>query len=144
MLNAVLGGNLSSRLFQSIREERGLAYAVYSGVESYHDCGQFTVYAGTDPKKVPEVLDLTLAELGRVKTELIDDDELRRAKAHLRGGMLLSLESTGSRMSRAARQEIYYGRHVDVDAALGELEAVTSESRCAASRARCSARERSP
>jgi len=127
VLSAVVGGNMSSRLFQVIREERGLAYSVYSGVTSFNDCGQFSVYAGTDPKNVPEVLDLTMKELGRIKTEPMPEEELQRAKDHLRGSMLMGLESTGSRMSRLARQEMVFGRHVSVDEALKGLEAVRPE-----------------
>ncbi len=127
VLNAVLGGNLSSRLFQVIREEHGLAYSVYSGLSSFEDCGQLTVYAGTDPKNVGDVLDLTLRELSRIKTEPIPDDELDRAKAHLRGSTLMGLESTGARMSRMARQEMTFGKHIPVEEALVSFEAVTSD-----------------
>lgn len=127
VLNAVLGGNLSSRLFQVIREQHGLAYSVYSGLSGFQDCGQFTVYAGTDPKNVADVLDLTLRELTRIKSEPIPDDELARAKAHLRGSTLMGLESTGARMSRAARQEMTFGRHIPVERALESFEAVTSD-----------------
>lgn len=127
VLNAVLGGNLSSRLFQVIREQHGLAYSVYSGLSSFEDCGQFTVYAGTDPKNVGDVVDLTLRELGRIKSEAVPSEELERAKAHLRGSTLMGLESTGARMSRAARQEMTFGRHIRVEDALARFEAVTSE-----------------
>jgi predicted Zn-dependent peptidase len=127
VLNAVLGGNLSSRLFQVIREEHGLAYSVYSGLSSYQDCGQLTVYAGTNPKNVGEVLDLTLRELSRIKAEPIPDAELSRAKAHLRGSTLMGLESTGARMSRMARQEMTFGKHIPVEDALVSFEAVTSD-----------------
>ncbi len=127
VLNAILGGNMSSRLFQVIREERGLAYSVYSGVSSFSDCGQFGIYAGTDPKNVSEVLDLTLKELGRIKSEPVSPEELQRAKDHLRISMLMGLESTGSRMSRAARQEMVFGRHLSVDEALKGIGAVTRE-----------------
>ncbi len=127
VLNAVLGGNLSSRLFQVIREEHGLAYSVYSGISSYQDCGQFTVYAGTAPKNIPEVLDLTLRELTRIKSEPVPTEELERAKAHLRGATLMGLESNGARMSRAARQEMTFGRHIAVEKALASFKKVTSE-----------------
>jgi predicted Zn-dependent peptidase len=127
VLNAVLGGNLSSRLFQVIREERGLAYSVYSGIWSFSDCGQFTVYAGTDPKSVGDVLELTLGELGRIKAEPLPADELERAKAHVRRATLMSLESTGARMSRAARQEMTFGRHFSIEETLEGFDAVTSE-----------------
>jgi predicted Zn-dependent peptidase len=127
VLNAVLGGNLSSRLFQVIREEHGLAYSVYSGLSSFQDCGQFTVYAGTDPKHVGDVLDLTLRELSRIKTEPVANEELERAKAHLRRSTLMGLESTGARMSRAARLEMTFGHHLTVEDALAGYAAVTSE-----------------
>lgn len=127
VLNALLGGNLSSRLFQVIREEHGLAYSVYSGVSSFQDCGQFTIYAGTDPKNVGAVLDLTMRELSRVKAEPVPAEEIERAKAHLRGSTLMSLESTGARMSRAARQEMTFGRHISVEEALESFATVTSE-----------------
>ena len=127
VLNAVLGGNLSSRLFQVIREQHGLAYSVYSGLSSFGDCGQFTVYAATDPKNVADVLDLTLRELTRIKDEPVPADELERAKTHLRGATLMGLESNGARMSRAARQEMTFGRHIPVEEALKSFEAVTSE-----------------
>ena len=127
VLNAVLGGNLSSRLFQVIREQHGLAYSVYSGISSFQDCGQFTVYAGTAPKNVSEVLDLSLRELSRIKSEPVTADELARAKAHLRRATLMGLESNGARMSRAARQEMTFGRHITVEEALASFEAVTSE-----------------
>ena len=98
VLNAVLGGNLSSRLFQVIREDRGLAYTVHSSISSYHDCGQLTVYAGTDPKNAKELVTLTMEEIGRIKTELISTEELLRAKAYFRSSLLMSLESPGARM----------------------------------------------
>ena len=127
ILNAILGGSLSSRLFQVIREERGLAYSVYSGLSCFRDTGQLTVYAGTDPKNVPEVLELVMVELGRIRNEPIEAPELQRAKDHLRGSLLMGLESTGSRMSQLARQEMYYGRQVSVEEAIRGIEAVSSE-----------------
>ena len=127
ILNAILGGSLSSRLFQVIREERGLAYSVYSGLSCFRDTGQLTVYAGTDPKNVPEVLELVMSELGRIRDEPIEAPELQRAKDHLRGSLLMGLESTASRMSQLARQEMYYGRQVSVEEAIRGIEAVSSE-----------------
>ncbi len=127
ILNAILGGSLSSRLFQVIREERGLAYSVYSGLACFRDTGQLTVYAGTDPKNVPEVLELVMSELGRIRNEPIEATELQRAKDHLRGSLLMGLESTASRMSQLARQEMYYGRQVSVEEAIRGIEAVSSE-----------------
>jgi predicted Zn-dependent peptidase len=127
ILNAILGGNLSSRLFQVIREERGLAYSVYSGLSCYRDTGQLTIYAGTAPKNVPELLDLIRIELGRIRSESVEAPELQRAKDHLRGSLLMGAESTGARMSQLARHQMYYGRHVSVEETLRDIEAVSAE-----------------
>jgi predicted Zn-dependent peptidase len=127
ILNAILGGNLSSRLFQVIREERGLAYSVYSGLACYRDTGQLTIYAGTAPKNVPELLDLVMRELGRIRNEPVEPPELQRAKDHLRGSLLMGLESTSSRMSQLARQQMYYGRHLSTEETIRDIEAVTSD-----------------
>jgi predicted Zn-dependent peptidase len=126
VLNAVLGGNLSSRLFQVIREEHALAYSVFSGLSAYHDTGQFSIYAGTEPKNVPLVLDLALAELRRIKSQPVEEAELKRAKSHLRGSILMGLESTSARMSQLARQEMYFGRYVTADEVISGIDAVTS------------------
>jgi predicted Zn-dependent peptidase len=127
VLNAVLGGNLSSRLFQVIREEHALAYSIFSSLSSYRDTGQLSIYAGTEPRNVPRVLELVLAELRRIKSELADEAELNRAKSHLRGGILMGLESTSARMSQLARQEMYFGRYVSPDEVISGIDAVTSE-----------------
>ena len=127
VLNAVLGGNLSSRLFQVIREEHALAYSIFSSLSSYRDTGQLSIYAGTEPQNVPRVLDLVLAELRRIKSEPVDQAELNRAKSHLRGGILMGLESTNARMSQLARQEMYFGRYVSPDEVISGIDAVTSE-----------------
>jgi predicted Zn-dependent peptidase len=127
VLNAVLGGNMSSRLFQVIREERGLAYSVYSGLMTFRDAGQFSVYAGTDPKNVTEVVDLMLNELRLIKAEPVTQSELRRAKDHLRGSILMGGEGTGSRMSQIARQEMYFGRLVPIEEAIEGIESVDAE-----------------
>jgi predicted Zn-dependent peptidase len=127
VLNTILGGSMSSRLFQHIREERGLVYAVFSNLTTYSDAGTITVYAGCAHEKVPEVIDLTLAELRELRDEIVPADELRRAKDHLKGSLMWSLENTSSRMAHLARQELYYGRHVSLDETLREIEAVTSD-----------------
>jgi predicted Zn-dependent peptidase len=127
VLNTVLGGSMSSRLFQNVREKRGLAYSISSGVTSYSDAGSLTVYAGTSLDAVPEVVALIVEELKRVKGERIPEDELRRAKDHLKGSLMLSLENTGSRMSYLARQEIYFRRTFSLDETLGAIEAVTGD-----------------
>ena len=127
VLNNLLGGGMSSRLFQNIREKRGLAYAVFSEVTPYSDAGMFSVYAGTAKETVGEVLDLTLAEFRSLKESPVSEEELVRAKNHLKGSLMLSLESTSSRMSNLARQELYFGRFYSLDELLASIEAVTRE-----------------
>jgi predicted Zn-dependent peptidase len=127
VLNTVLGGSMSSRLFQNVREKRGLAYAVYSGLTSYRDAGSLTVYAGCANAAVGELVDVVVAELRRMKTEPPPDDELRRAKDHLKGSLMLNLESTSSRMSHLARQEMYFDRQFGLDETLEGVEQVTRE-----------------
>jgi predicted Zn-dependent peptidase len=124
ILNTILGGSMSSRLFQNVREKRGLVYSISSGVTAYSDAGIMSVYAGTGLDSVDEVLRLTLEELRRLMGERLTEDELRRAKDHLKGSLMLSLESTGSRMSHLARQEIYFGRHFGLDEIIAGIEAV--------------------
>ncbi len=125
VLNNLLGGGMSSRLFQNIREKRGLAYAVFSEITPYSDAGMFTVYAGTAKETVGEVLDLTLAEFRSMKESLVCEEELLRAKNHLKGSLMLSLESTSSRMSNLARQELYFGKFYSLDEILASIDAVT-------------------
>jgi predicted Zn-dependent peptidase len=125
VLNTILGGSMSSRLFQHIREERGLAYAVFSNLTSYSDAGMLTVYAGCAADKVAEVIDLTLAELRTLRSDAVTPEELRRAKDHLKGSLMLSLESTSSRMSHLARQELYFTRHYSLDETLASIEQVS-------------------
>jgi predicted Zn-dependent peptidase len=127
VLNTILGGSMSSRLFQNIREKRGLVYSISSGVSSYSDAGSLTVYAGTSLDSVDEVLQLTIEELRRLKLQAVPAEELRRAKDHLKGSLMLSLENTGSRMSHLARQEIYFGRQLELDETLQGIEQVTAE-----------------
>ena len=125
VLNTVLGGSMSSRLFQNVREKRGLVYSISSGVAAYSDAGQFTIYAGTSLDSVDEVVRLSLEELRRARNEPLPDAELRRAKDHLKGSLMLSLESTGSRMNHIARQEIYFGRQFGLDEIMAGIEAVS-------------------
>ena len=125
ILNTVLGGSMSSRLFQNVREKRGLAYSVFSGLSAYRDAGNLTIYAGCASEAVEEVVDLCVAELRTLKQTSIPEAELRRAKDHLKGSLMLSLENTASRMSHLARQEIYFGRHFGLDETLNGVEAVT-------------------
>lgn len=127
VLNTILGGSMSSRLFQHIREERGLVYAVFSNLVTYSDAGTITVYAGCAHDKVAEVIDLTLVELRELREAVVPPDELRRAKDHLKGSLMLSLENTSSRMAHLARQEMYFGRHLSLDETLRSIEEVTAE-----------------
>jgi len=127
ILNTVLGGSMSSRLFQNVREKRGLAYAVFSGLNAYRDAGALTVYAGCAAPSVGQVVDLVIEELKGLKATLVTAEELRRAKDHLKGSLMLSLENTASRMSHLARQEIYFERQFDLDETLDGIEQVAAE-----------------
>jgi predicted Zn-dependent peptidase len=127
VLNTVLGGSMSSRLFQNVREKRGLVYSISSGISAYSDAGLLSVYAGTSLDSAPEVIRLTLEEIRRMRGERLPAEELRRAKDHIKGGLVLSLESTGARMNHLARQEIYFGRAFPLDEILGDVEAVSAE-----------------
>jgi predicted Zn-dependent peptidase len=127
VLNAVLGGGMSSRLFQEVREKRGLAYSVYSFGSGYADSGYFGLYAGCTPARVPEVVELLTTEWERLATDGIDPDELRRGIGQLRGGLVLGMEDTGSRMSRLGKAELVYGEFVTLDDALARISAVTCE-----------------
>jgi predicted Zn-dependent peptidase len=126
-LNNVLGGGMSSRLFQQIREQRGLAYSVYSYTSQYADSGLFAVYAGCAPGKVDEVLSITRDELARVAAEGVSDAEVERGKGMLKGAVVLGLEDTGSRMSRLAKGELLYDEMLSVDDVLQRVDAVTPE-----------------
>jgi predicted Zn-dependent peptidase len=126
VLNAVLGGSMSSRLFQHVREDRGLAYAVFSHMSAYTDAGMATVYAGCATEKVHEVVELTLLELRSLRDAEVPAGELRRAKDHLKGSLMLGLESTSSRMTHLARQALFFGRYVTLDDMLASIEAVSA------------------
>jgi predicted Zn-dependent peptidase len=125
VLNNLLGGGMSSRLFQEIREKRGLAYSVYSYATQYADTGLFAVYAGCAPGKVEEVLDLTRAELDRVAAAGVTADEVARGKGMVKGSYVLNLEDTGSRMSRLAKSELLYADLMTVDELLERVDRVT-------------------
>jgi predicted Zn-dependent peptidase len=127
VLNNVLGGGMSSRLFQEIREKRGLAYSVYSYASQYADAGLFGVYAGCAPGKVEEVLDLTRTELARVAAGGITAEEIARGKGMVKGSYVLGLEDSGSRMSRLAKSELLYGELMPVDELLARVDAVTAD-----------------
>ena len=126
IMNTVLGGSMSSRLFQNVRERRGLAYAVFSGLSAYRDAGNITIYAGCSNKAVSELVDVCVEELRTMKAAPVGDAELRRAKDHLKGSLMLSLESTSSRMSNLARQEMYFGRFFSLDELVESIEGVTA------------------
>jgi predicted Zn-dependent peptidase len=127
VLNAVLGGGMSSRLFQEVREKRGLAYSVYSFAQTYSDAGYFGLYAGCAPAKVDQVIALMTAELERLAVGGISDDELERGIGQLRGGLVLGMEDTGSRMSRLGKAELVYGEYVGLEEALQRIGSVTAE-----------------
>lgn len=125
VLNSALGGGMSSRLFQEVREKRGLAYSVYSYHAQYSDAGLFGVYAGCLPKKVDDVLDLCRAEIQRVCHRGVTAEELERGKGQLRGSLVLGMEDTGSRMNRIGKSELVYGEMLSLDEILNRIEAVT-------------------
>lgn len=127
LLNTILGSSMSSRLFQEIREKRGLVYSIYSYQAAYRDAGLFVVYAGTSPESLQEVVALVRAELARIVREPLDPDEFRRAKEQIKGNLLLGLESTSSRMTRLAKMEIYFGRHHGLDEIIRGIETVSPE-----------------
>ncbi|HEX4036703.1 MAG TPA: pitrilysin family protein [Acidobacteriaceae bacterium] len=127
LLNTILGGGMSSRLFQTVREERGLVYAIYSDLAPYRDTGSLCVYAGTSADRALQVIDLVMEEFRRLKTEPLQPGELRRSKDQLRGNLLLSLESSMSRMSNLARQQMYFERFFGLEELLERVEAVSEE-----------------
>ncbi|KAB2345699.1 M16 family metallopeptidase [Actinomadura rudentiformis] len=127
VLNAALGGGMSSRLFQEVREKRGLAYSVYSYTSQYADTGVFGVYAGCQTAKVDEVLAICRDEVAKAAEKGITDEELERGKGQLRGAMVLGLEDTGSRMSRIGKSELVYESLLAVDEVLSRIEAVTPD-----------------
>ena len=127
MLGTIIGGSTSSRLWQSIREERGLAYAIGAGGNTFSDVGVFTIYAGASPAHIDQVLDLSLKELRRVVREPVAEDELQLAKEQAISTILLSLESSSARVGALARQEIVHGRRIPPDEIIQRIEAVTRE-----------------
>ena len=127
VLNAALGGGMSSRLFQSVREERGLAYSVYSFVSSFADTGYTGVYVGCLPDKVREVLTVTHDVVSDVAEHGLSDEELRRGRGQLRGSVVLGQEDAGSRMSRIAKGELLYGEIPSIDEIVARIDAVTAD-----------------
>ncbi len=127
VLNTLLGGGMSSRLFQNIRERQGLAYAVFSELNPFRDAGCLSVYAGTSSESATRVVEFILQEFRDLKANQVPVEELRRAKDHLKGSLMLSLESTTSRMSNLARQEMYFGKHFSLDEIVAKIERVTAD-----------------
>jgi predicted Zn-dependent peptidase len=127
VMNNILGGGMSSRLFQNIRERQGLAYSIFSDLNPYRDVGALSVYAGTSLDTVAKVVQSVLGELRKMRDEPIEAEELRRAKDHLKGATLLALEGSGARMSSLARYHMYFDRHFTPQELIAMLEAVTAE-----------------
>ncbi|HJV46691.1 MAG TPA: pitrilysin family protein [Bacillota bacterium] len=127
LMNNILGGSMSSRLFQEVREERGLAYSVFSYHSSYKDSGLFTVYAGTAPNQLDEVYKVIMDTLSKLKSHGITPEELTKGKEQLKGSLMLSLESTNSRMSRLGKNELSLGNHLTLDQIIQRVNAVSLE-----------------
>src|SRR5215472_5650082 len=127
VLNTLLGGGMSSRLFQNIRERQGLAYAVFSELNPYRDTGCLSIYAGTSVESARKVVESITREFRQLKEQQVSDEELRRAKDHLKGSLMLGLESTASRMSNLARQELYFGHFFSLDELVESIESVTAD-----------------
>jgi len=127
ILNTLLGGGMSSRLFQNIRERQGLAYAIYSDLNPYRDTGCLSVYAGTSRESAGKVVQSVVSEFRKLKSEEVPAEELRRSKDQLKGSLMLSLESSTARMSNLARQEMYFDRFYGMDELLEKIEKVTAE-----------------
>ena len=127
VLNSVLGGGMSSRLFQEVRERRGLAYSVYSFASGYSDAGVFGMYAGCAPRNARSVAEILLDELRSLAEEPVTDDEMRRAVGQLSGASALALEDSDTRMNRLGRSEITLGEFIDLDESLRRLSRVTPD-----------------
>ncbi len=126
LLNSILGGGMSSRLFQSVREEAGLAYSIYSELSPYRDTGALSVYAGTSVEKTREMVRLIMEEFRHLKASPVSDEELERAKNQSKGNIVLGLESSSARMSNLARQQMYYGRFATLDEIVADVDRVTA------------------
>ncbi|RKX58456.1 MAG: insulinase family protein, partial [Thermodesulfobacteriota bacterium] len=127
LLNVILGGSMSSRLFQEIREKRGLAYSVYSFFSSFQDTGMLGIYAGISAKQLSDVVELMHGELKKLADQSVEYDEMEAARDHVKGGLLLSAESTDSRMTLLAKNEINLGQFVSYDEIIRKINAVTPE-----------------
>lgn len=124
-LNALLGSSMSSRLFQEVREKRGLVYTIYSYISSFTDVGLLNIYAGTSIEALPVVLELVVKEIGKIKRNGVSRREMNRVKNQMKGNLMLGLESTSNRMSRLARDEIYLGRYFSPEEIIKEIERIT-------------------
>jgi len=127
ILNTLLGGGMSSRLFQNVRENQGLVYAIYSELNPYRDTGCLSVYAGTSLESAPKVVASVVTEFAALKKGSVTEEELRRGKDQLKGSLMLSLESSTARMSNLARQEMYFDRFFGLDEIIERIEAVTTD-----------------
>ena len=127
ILNTLLGGGMSSRLFQNIRERQGLAYAIYSDLNPYRDTGCLSIYAGTSRESASKVVQSIVSEFKKLKSEVVPEEELRRSKDQLKGSLMLSLESSTARMSNLARQDMYFDRFYGMDELMEKIEAVTAD-----------------
>jgi predicted Zn-dependent peptidase len=127
ILDTVLGGSMSSRLFQEVREKRGLAYAIYSYNGALKDCGLYVVYAGTSKENFRKVVDLTIEEFNKIKKNGITKEEMERSKEHLKGSLVLGLESTSSRMGYLAKSQFYFGRIITVDEIFQKVDRLTPD-----------------
>jgi predicted Zn-dependent peptidase len=127
VMNTLLGGGMSSRLFQNVREKQGLVYSIFSELNPFKDTGCLSVYAGTSRESATKVVKAVVEEFKKFKDETLPDEELRRAKDQLKGSLMLSLESSTARMSNLARQEMYYDRFFGLDEIIQKIEDVTRE-----------------
>ena len=125
ILNTILGGNMSSRLFQEIREKRGLAYSIYSFLSAYMDAGLLGICVGTGPGEVNNVLDVINAEIVKIQEGDLSENDLKEARDHLVGGILLGSENTDSRMMRLAKNEFVFGRYIEYEELIENLKKVT-------------------
>jgi predicted Zn-dependent peptidase len=126
-LNGVLGGSVSSRLFQEVREKRGLVYSIYSFLSTYSDTGMITIYAGTRPEEVERVLDLIRREITRMRSRGVESKDLVRVKNQMKGSLMLSLESSHSRMSKLAKDELSQGCHISLEQMAADIDRVTAD-----------------
>ncbi|HKZ71734.1 MAG TPA: insulinase family protein, partial [Nitrospirota bacterium] len=124
-LNAILGSSMSSRLFQEVREKRGLVYTIYSYISSFTDVGLLNIYAGTSKEALPVVLELVIREIRKIRKNGISRKEMIRVRNQMKGNLMLGLESTSNRMSRLARDEIYFSRYFSPEEIIDEIEKIT-------------------